>query len=955
MTKPSFSSKSGWFVSGLLLLLPVILLSCLTEKKDDVYVVSFKLDSNQLGQTDSLRFEIYNGKAPALGDSTRPVQIITVRTPKGVQTVEIKLSDKVNSDFSVVVIGIDSSGVVQRKLFEFADFGTEKDAKPTLLLSVVSGNDLDFFTGEARAPAITVLPADAADKSVVLSSGDTSVVRVAGANKDTLKAVGEGRAIITITARSGGAQGRFTVNVKTAPVGIRLKGIASKALRGLVGDTLVPELTFDPADATDRGFTLRSLDTTMAVAVGNKIVTRKLGTGRVEVTATDGGARDTFDVAVVRAGFKLDVLPITSLKCNPCHIPGQVFDFQDSLVLIRKGSQALDRLRRHPDAAGKMPLKGAPNGDLSPRELAILLDWLGRNVVPLTGFAAKDMQMNLGDTSAPDLAWTPADASNQVFTLTSIDSAVVSITSDNRLLPLKVGQATVLAESDEGRIKAQFKVNVAPPSFNRNILPITTIKCAPCHVPGQIFNFQDSSLLILEGTDAMARLQRDSLAAGKMPLRGAPNGDLTPHQKSVLLAWLTLNVIPLKGIAVGDDSLLVGQQKAPNIVYDPPNANNKAYFLASTDTAKVGIDGDQYFGREVGSAQVEVRALDGNHLKIITVKVKPVPVDSLAAHDTLGAIGDTVFPRVEFFPASATSPDHVLSLLRVSTVVAVAAGGKSVVGLSVGKDTVVASTPDGRVKSRLVFTVGPVLPRKLVIRDTNTVIAGLVTPTLVWTPANTTTRTFTLSIAPADTNIAAVRGVQVLGKALGKVSVVGTSTEDPAVKDTFGFTVGPVPVISLTMAASTQICSTVVNGRSFIGFNPANATNKKFLLSLVPVSPARLRLVSDTTIQSLRTGPATVTVRAASDTSIKATWSVNVVRPSFTPIKNITAAKCINCHSATVQPSLNWQEEAKVVLFRLSIKDRITVAATGTRMPPSTEPQLTAAELKALYDWVNIE
>src|SRR5687767_15619802 len=64
------------------------------------------------------------------------------------------------------------------------------------------------------------------------------------------------------------------------------------------------------------------------------------------------------------------------------------------------------------------------------------------------------------------------------------------------------------------------------------LFPYTTLFRSPCHVPGQTFNFQDSALLILEGAQALDRLQRDSLAAGKMPLRGAPNGDLTPHQRS---------------------------------------------------------------------------------------------------------------------------------------------------------------------------------------------------------------------------------------------------------------------------------------------------------------------------------------------------------------------------------------------------------------------------------------
>jgi uncharacterized protein YjdB len=907
-----------------------------------------------LGRHDSLRFEIYNDRAPAPGEPAQPVQVVTVKTPEGSNKVEIRLDGNVKPDFAVVVIGLDANGESQRKLFEFADFKTDPDVKPADLIASITGSDLALRTGQRRPASIVLQPADASDKRFVLASDDSGVVRIVGPAGDSLEAVAAGTATVTITAMVGGASGRFTVTVTDGPGHIPVQGLSAKDVRALVGDTVLPDLVFDPSDATDQGYVLASLDTSVVRVAGDRLAALALGTADVEATSAEGGFKAAFKVSVLPPAFEADVLPITRLKCAPCHIPGQVLNFQDSAMLVRKGASALDRLQRAPDAAGKMPLKGSENGDLNDRELAILLAWLRQNVVPVQGMSAADMQVALGDTVAPDLSWTPSDASNQVARLTSIDSAVIGITEDGRLYPRSMGETTILAESDEGGIRKQFKVKVLVPSFTRNVLPITAVKCAPCHVPGQTFDFQDSSVLILAGASSLERLQRDSLAAGKMPLRGAPAGDLTPLEKEILITWLKTKVVPLEGIDAADDSVLVDERKAPYLTFDPPEANNKSYALESTDTTKVVIDGDRYLGKAVGSATVRVRSLEGNHVDTFTVKVKPVPVDSIFAADTSGAVGDTVEPRVEIFPENAGDKVYTLSLPQASAIVRIVAGNRAVVGLKVGKDTVLATSRDGKKLARLVFTVGPVVPRGLTGVDTNGVIGQLVVPRIIWNPDNTTNKVFTLSIAASDTNVAALRTAnRIQAKAVGAVNVTVRSAADSTLTDVFRFTVGPVPVTGLSAKAHTMVCSTSVVARPFITFLPANATDKGFSLS--SGAPARISVTNDTTIRALRLGLTQITVTSKANTSATATWNVTVVRPPFTgAVKNTFNLRCGACHGPTTWPARDWQDSSLVVTHRATILTRIG-ATDGTKMPPASSTQPTAAELRILRDWLNIQ
>jgi uncharacterized protein YjdB len=831
-------------------------------------------------------------------------------------------------------------------------------AKDTVAVSVriavtgLKGKDLVKEAGDRFAPVLEWTPGDATDQGYSLSSSDPAKVSVDG---DSLEAEAVGTATITATSRDGKIAAAFEVKVDTKV--FRVKGVKAAALRILVGDTTAPDLTWDPANASDKGFVLVSRNSGVVQVIGDKLEGLKADTATIVITTVDGGFKDSIVVAVELAAFQTDVLPITTFKCAPCHDPGQTFNWQDSAQLVHKGASAIDRLTRPESSVGKMPLNGAPNGNLSARQLRVLLSWLNRVAIPVKSVSLADMAANFGDSVLPALTWDPPNASNQTVVLTTSDTVLAPVIAGH-IVPQGTGNFTVFATTDEGNRKLQAKLTVGPPLFTKNILPITTFKCAPCHEPGQTFNFQDSTLLILSGAKALDRLQRDPSAAGKMPLRGAPNGDLSAFQKAVILAWLNTKVIPLKGITVGDDSVLIDESKAPKITYDPVNANNKAYFLASSDATKLGIDGDHYFGIAVGTVQVEVRALDGNHLKLISVKVKPVPLDSLAAFDTAGAIGDTLIPRVEYFPANTTSPSNTLSLPNASTVVSIAAGSKSVVGIGLGKDTVTVSAPGGLIQSKFIVTVGPVAPKGLTAKDTNNVIGVQVKPTLVWNPATTTDKRFTLAIAAADTLIAAVRTDSfVLGKAVGKVNVTVTSVTDPTLKDVFAFTVGPVPVVGLTATSTVQFASGTasLNARSFITWNPANATDKRF--QLVSLAPAKVLVLTDTTVRTQGLGITSVTVKSLSDTTKKATWSVNVIRPLFTGgIKNTFTTKCQECHGPVAWPARNWQDSTQVVSFRALIKTRIN-ALDANIMPPAgaTAGPLTAAEIASLTTWLSYE
>lgn len=922
---------------------------------------------------------------------TFAVHVTAVRvTALAADTLQLKVGDTLAPEVEVVpdnatdkeysleslspdLFGTEGKAVIglkpgQGKLVLASHDGGTKDTiivRVRIPVTGISGKDQTHEVGDRFPPVLEFEPADATRRGYTLSTSDSTKVAVVG-DKDSLEAKAIGSAKITVKTHDGGFTAEFAVDVVRKV--IRATGVDGHDLRALVGDTVAAKVDFTPSNATEQGFTLKSLDTALAGIDGERVIAKALGKAKIEASSVDGGIKDTFALSVEQPAFLTDIKPITTSKCGNCHVPPSRLDWTDSATFVRHGSVAIARLKLPPGDSLHMPLPGAIGGDITARELKIVLNWLARTVVPLQSAAIADTTVNLGDTLAPAIRFTPAEATNKFYGLSLPDTAVAVIRGGT-LVPVSTGTVKATATLEDGNRKIEFSLTVKAPGYEKNVRPIVSIKCAPCHFgPLATYNWQDSSALISDGTEAIRRLNLGPGEKGHMPFspdaNGPPNGELTAQELRVLLGWLHAKVVPLIGITVPNDSVQLGQSKAPNIVYNPANASNKTYSLESSDSSFVAIEDGKLKGVALGSAVVHVTALDGGFGKFFTVKVIPVPVDSIVAHDSAGAIGDTVVPQADFFPAAATNTSFTIALLKASTKVQVLAGNR-IVGIGLGKDTLEATSVDGGKKSRFTFTVGPVLPKSLAIADTNGVVAGTaIKPRLAWTPATVTDKRFTLQVTLGDTTtIAAVRDSLMLPKtAAGQVTVKAISTADPTVTATFKFTVGTVAVSSISIANSPVLLPIGSTLTPTVVFNPANSTNKGYSLSILAAGTGKLSLAAgglSVTGLHLTTATPTVTITSA-DGAKTASWAVSVIRPPMGAAnKTLIQNRCGGCHF-TGNPSLipAWWNSASLAVDSALIvtgtnPDNIINRVSVLKDMPPTSPALTATEISTLVNWLN--
>lgn len=186
-----------------------------------------------------------------------------------------------------------SLALVAALFFGFVGCTLEQEAPEIKVESItIDQEDLTLTEGESVTLTATVLPENAADKTIKWCSSNEGVVMIASNGK--AKALIVGSAEITATAGEKTDFITITVASKTIPVtGISLNPCSLTITVG-ESQTIVTEIT--PSDATDKSVTWSSSNPTVASVENGTVTGLKPGSVTITATTTDGGK--TADCAV---------------------------------------------------------------------------------------------------------------------------------------------------------------------------------------------------------------------------------------------------------------------------------------------------------------------------------------------------------------------------------------------------------------------------------------------------------------------------------------------------------------------------------------------------------------------------------------------------------------------------------------------------------------------------------
>jgi len=157
----------------------------------------------------------------------------------------------------------------------------------------------------------TVAPANATNKSVTWTSGNTSVATVSTAGLVTGRAAGS--SVITVRTADGGFTATSTITVTSSNVPVTGVSVTPTSASIAVDGTRQLTATVAPANATNKSVTWTSGNTSVAtVSTAGLVTGRATGSSVITVRTADGGFTATSTITVTTT-----TVPVTGVSVTP--------------------------------------------------------------------------------------------------------------------------------------------------------------------------------------------------------------------------------------------------------------------------------------------------------------------------------------------------------------------------------------------------------------------------------------------------------------------------------------------------------------------------------------------------------------------------------------------------------------------------------------------------------------
>lgn len=518
------------------------------------------------------------------------------------------------------------------------------------------------------------------------------------------------------------------------------------------------------------------------------------------------------------------------------------------------------------------------------------------------------MSMVVGQTSSPDLTWSPGTATNLTYTLVSDNGNIARILDQTSVEAVAVGTANIIIRSQDGPsdtvqltvnakailvtsiVMAGFSMAVGDPDKDLSSLILWT----PTNATDKSFK------LLTTSNSAAASIVDNKLRA---VASGSSNVVIESQDPGRLKDTFTVTVkVPVRSMVVRDTSVWPATadiDPTALIAWNPANADNKTYVLTSLDTLVASVvSGSRIRPKAPGYANVILRSLE-NTTKLDTFRVTvKVPVKSISVRDTtvkVGALDVNLWGNITWNPSNATEKTFWIAwagspntaILTMPTTYSFNAVGPGVATIAVG------SGQNGWARDTIKVTV--IQPVMGVVAADYSMKVGDPDrwPDLTWSPANASDKGYSISGGTAGVATAVAGKVHAEGPGSATFKI---TTSDGGRIDYFVVTVTQ-PVTALSAAGMTMKPGDADRDPA-ITWTPSNASNKSY--SMASSNAAAVTIVLNK-VHAVAAGVSTVTVTSADGP--KTTFEVTVTQP----VLGITASDMTMAKGdADKDPVLTW-------------------------------------------------
>jgi len=347
-------------------------------------------------------------------------------------------------------------------------------------LEDVSGVELDqtnltLGVDETAKLNATVTPENAKDKSLTWSSSDSDVVSV---DEDgNIKALKAGKATITVTTKDGGYTAKAEITVKEGIVSVTGVSLNKTSLDLTVNASATLTATVKPSNATNKGVTWSSSDSSVATVDSNgKVTAKKAGKVTITVTTKDGQYKADCIVEVTKIDVTGVSLNKTSLDLNI----GGTYKLAATIKPSNATNKGVtwsssDTSIATVDSNGKVTAKKAgtvtitvttKDGKFTEKCTVKVTE------VKVTGVSLNKTSLDLTVGGTYKLAATvkPSNATNKGVTWSSSDTSIATVDSNGKVTAKKAGTVTITVKTNDGGYTAKCTVTVKEKAASYSVI-----------------------------------------------------------------------------------------------------------------------------------------------------------------------------------------------------------------------------------------------------------------------------------------------------------------------------------------------------------------------------------------------------------------------------------------------------------------------------------------------------
>ncbi len=451
----------------------------------------------------------------------------------------------------------------------------------------------------------TVLPENAADKSVRWASTNPGIADVDQAGNVTAKSVGT--VTITATTTDGGKVAGCEVTVKPAKVAIQSIAIAPSSVSMKVGETVMLKFIVAPPEADvysttavitgDSGVLVFGTDD---VSTQKTIVARSPGSAAVTVKVKGAGGEELSATCPVTVTEDTSYIPVDYLEFDQSHIELTIGDIRSLSVMVFPDNatdktvtwSSSDNRIAKVSASGLLTAVGAGSASIIATADGKSNSFdvtVKSNIVPVESIRLDKFDELLGTGNSLDLTPTvlPSNATNQTVTWSSSDPGVATVDASGHVTAVDAGITEIKAMAGGKETDCRVTVIAVPQRIDLNATQMTLTKGERATLIGTVFPanandrnvyyYADGSSVVMVG-ERTGEVYANKLGTAVITAKNISSGITATCSVTVVAAGPA-------GIILEQNSITVGDAASQDIRVPLQLVNTDGSTLQATDDA----------------------------------------------------------------------------------------------------------------------------------------------------------------------------------------------------------------------------------------------------------------------------------------------------------------------------------------------------------------------------------